>query len=77
MSHKYSKLSVDEVKADLQSNHGRALSRGYIQTVSDVVGALAQAKEEKWHYSTPQLDVPVSSVSIGLEGTTVHLREQG
>ncbi len=33
LSHKYSKLSVDEVKTDLQSNHGRALSRGYIQAV--------------------------------------------
>ena len=77
LSHKYSKLSVDEVKTDLQSNHGRVLSRGYIQTVSDTVGALAQAKEEKWHYSTPQLDVPISSVSIGIDGTTIHLREQG
>ena len=77
LSHKYSKLSVDEVKTDLQSNHGRALSRGYIQTVSDTVGTLAQAKEERWHYSTPQLDKPVSSVSIGLDGTTIHLREQG
>ena len=77
LSHKYSKLSVDEVKTDLQSNHGRLLSRGYIQTVSDTVGAIAQAKEEKWHYSTPQLDVPISSVSIGIDGTTIHLREQG
>ena len=44
LSHKYSKLSVDEVKTDLQSNHGRALSRGYIQKVTETVGALAQAK---------------------------------
>ena len=77
LSHKYSKLSVDEVKTDLQSNHGRELSRGYIQKVSDAVGAIAQAKEEKWHYTTPQLDTPVSSVSIGVDGTTMHLREQG
>lgn len=77
LSHKYSKLSVDEVKTDLQSNHGRALSRGYIQKVSETVGALAQAKEEQWHYATPPLDTPVATVSIGLDGTTIYLREQG
>jgi len=77
LSHKYSKLSVDEVKTDLQSNHGRALSRGYIQKVSETVGALAQAKEEHWHYSTPALDAAVATVSIGLDGTTIYLREQG
>ncbi len=77
LSHKYSKLSVDEVKTDLQSNHGRALSRGYIQKVSETVGALAQAKEEQWHYATPPLDSPVATVSIGLDGTTIYLREQG
>lgn len=77
LSHKYSKLSVDEVKTDLQSNHGRALSRGYIQNVSETVGALAQAKEEQWHYATPLLDTPVTTISVGLDGTTIHLREQG
>lgn len=77
LSHKYSKLSVDEVKTDLQSNHGRALSRGYIQKVSEMVGAVAQAKEEQWHFATPLLDTPVATISIGLDGTTIHLREQG
>jgi hypothetical protein len=77
LSHKYSKLSVDEVKTDLQCNHGRVLSRGYIQKVSETVGALAQAKEEHWHYSTPALEAAVTTVSIGLDGTTIFLREQG
>jgi hypothetical protein len=77
LSHKYSKLSADEVKADLSSNHGRHLSRGYIQTVSDMVGTLAQAKEESWHYNTPALKAPVVTVSIGLDGTTIYLREEG
>lgn len=77
LSHKYSKLSVDEVKADLSSNHGRDLSRGYIQTVAEMVGSLAQAKEESWHYETPALEAAVSTVSIGLDGTTIPLREDG
>ena len=77
LSHKYSKLSVDEVQADLSSNHGRQLSRGYIQTVSEMVGTLAQAKEESWHYETPVLEASVATVSIGLDGTTIYLREEG
>lgn len=77
LSHKYSKLSTDEVKADLSSNHGRQLSRGYIQTVSEMVGHVAQAKEESWHYKTPALEAPVATVSIGLDGTTIYLREKG
>ena len=76
-SHKYSKLSVDEVKADLSSNHGRQLSRGYIQNVSEMVGTLAQAKEESWHYQTPALEAAVATVSIGLDGTTIYLRDEG
>lgn len=41
------------------------------------MGALAQAKEEQWHYATPLLDRPVTTISVGLDGTTIHLREQG
>lgn len=77
LSHKYSKLSVDEVKADLSSNHGRQLSRGYVQNVSEMVGTLAQAKEEAWHYQTPTLETAVATVSIGLDGTTIYLRDEG
>ena len=42
-----------------------------------MVGCLAQAKEESWHYKTPVLAASVSTVSIGLDGTTIHLREEG
>jgi len=77
LSHKYSKLSVDEVKTDLESNHGRKLSRGYIQSVSEAVGTIAQAKEEHWSYSTPKQSKAVNAVSIGLDGTCMYLRDDG
>lgn len=77
ISHKYSKLSVDEVKNDFESNHSRKLSRGYIQAVSDGVGAIAIAKEECWSYSTPAQTKAVSSVSIGLDGTCMYLHSEG
>jgi hypothetical protein len=42
-----------------------------------MVGHLAQAKEELWDYKTPSLKEPVATVSIGLDGTTIYLREDG
>jgi len=77
ISHKYSKLSVDEVKTDFESNHKRKLSRGYIQAVSDAVGSIAMAKEESWNYITAVQTKAVSSVSIGLDGTCMYLRPDG
>jgi len=77
LSHKYAKLSVDEVQTDLSSNPGRHLSRRYIQTVSELVGTVAQAKEESWHYKTPVLETPVATVSLGLDGTTIYVRDEG
>jgi hypothetical protein len=77
ISHKYSRNSVDEVKTDLQSNHGISLSREYIQKTAEIVGTLAITKEEAWNYSIPALDSPVSTISIGLDGTTMLMREDG
>ena len=77
ISHKYSKLSVDEVKNDFESNHSRPISRGYIQAVSDAVGSIAMAKEEHWSYSAPKQTKVVHSVSIGLDGTCLYLRSDG
>lgn len=77
ISHKYSKMSVDEVKNDFESNHSRKLSRGYIQAVSDAVGSLAIAKEEHWDYCAPKQTKVVHSVSIGLDGTCMYLRSDG
>lgn len=77
LSHKYSRVSVDEVRSDLQGNHGRSVSRGYIQKVAEMVGSVAQAKEEHWRYATPQLAAKVTTVSLGMDGTTILLREQG
>ena len=77
VSHKYSRNSVDEVKTDFASNHGRSLSREYIQSIAEMIGIIAIAKEESWSYSLPELKVPISTISIGLNGTTMLMREDG
>ena len=77
ISHKYSRNSVDEVTTDLGNNHGRILSREYIQIISETVGAFAQVKEESWNYSIPQLDTSTSTVSIGVDGITMFMKGEG
>lgn len=77
VSHKYSRNSVDEVKTDLESNHGRSISREHIQHIAETIGTIAIAKEENWTYTIPQLDTPVDIISIGLDGTTMLMREHG
>jgi hypothetical protein len=77
ISHKYSRNSVDEVKTDLESNHSRAISREYIQSIAEIVGTIAIAKEESWSYSVPPITSPITAISIGLDGTTMLMREEG
>lgn len=39
---------------DLEQNHGRKVSRGFVQQLADAVAAVALLKEEVWHYATPK-----------------------
>lgn len=77
ITYKYSMMSVDEVQRDLESNHGRKLSRKYIQRVAEAVAAIAITKEEDWSYATPKLKESVKAISLGLDGTCMYLRKDG
>jgi hypothetical protein len=77
ISNKYSRTSVDDVKTDFSSNHGRDISRDFIQKTAEIVGAVAIAKEESWRYSVPEINVPISTISIGMDGAMMLIREDG
>jgi hypothetical protein len=77
ISHKYAQMSSPRLIEDLAQNHGRAVSRSFVQDVADAVGSIAQAKEESWHYRTPKLDVPVKTLSFGVDGTCMLMCEEG
>jgi hypothetical protein len=77
VSHKYAEMAGGRVVTDLCVNHGRKTCLNVIQRLADAVGAVAQAKEESWHYATPQLDQAVAAVGIGLDGTCMLLVEDG
>ena len=77
VSHKYANGASPAVRRDLLENHGRDCARSFLQDLAEAVGSVAQAKEESWHYETPKLDKPVSSVAIGTDGTCMLLCEDG
>jgi hypothetical protein len=77
VSHKYAEMAGARVVADLQANHGRKTSLNVVQRLADAVGGVAQAKEEQWHYATPELGEPVHTIGIGLDGTCMLLVEDG
>lgn len=77
VSHKLAQSSSPDVAEDLHSNHGRSLARSYIQKLGQAVGTLALAREEEWSYEVPQLETPIETVSVGLDGTCMLLCEEG
>jgi hypothetical protein len=77
LSHKYAEFSSPRAQVDLQENHRRAVSRCLIQDVADAVAAAVLAKEEDWSYALPKFEEPPSTVTISLDGTGLHLCEDG
>jgi len=77
LSSKYSEFGSSRVITDLANNHGREVARSFVQNVCDAIGAVAFAKEENWNYAIPELEKPVKTVSVGLDGTCMLVTEDG
>jgi len=72
---KYSRMGADTLRRDLLECNGREISRDYVMTLGNFIGALAQAKDATWEYELPEFDKPVAAISIGLDGTCMLMRE--
>src|SRR3990172_7337631 len=77
VAHKYAEFGAPRLLVDLEQNHGRKVSLGFVQQIAEAVAAVAQLKEESWNYSTPKLDEAVGSIGIGIDGTTVLMKDDG
>lgn len=77
LSHKYAEMGAPRVVEDFGENHGRKIHRSFVKNVADYVGAIAQAKEESWTYTTPELDATITTVAVGLDGTTMLQDKEG
>ena len=77
VSHKYAQTSGAAVVRDLEENHGRPVTRKFVQDICEAVAGIAQASEETWEYAVPKLDRWVKTVAIGLDGTCVLFAKGG
>ncbi len=77
VSGKYARFGADSIREDLRECNGRDLSRNYAKKLSDFVGTIAQCYESEWEYDLPELDRPVHSVTLGLDGTCLLMQEEG
>lgn len=77
VSHKYAEFGSARVIKDLAENHGRSVARCFVQDVTDAVAAVALAREQDWEYALPAPEEPTATVTIGIDGTCLLMREDG
>lgn len=77
VSSKYSESGSKRVQVDLEENHGRYISRSYIQDISEAVGQGLIKKLENWNYTIPIEQALVSSIGISLDGTCMLMAGDG
>lgn len=77
ISFKYASIGANMVARDFKESHGRKISRGYIKNIADMVGTIAEAKESSWAYTLPEFKEEISSISLGLDGTCMLMKDDG
>jgi hypothetical protein len=77
IAHKYAEFGSGRVLIDLEANHGRKVARSFIQNVAEAVATVALAKEESWNYALPEMEHPVTTITLGLDGTCLLMCEDG
>ena len=73
---KYAETKGSFVQKDFKDNHGRHLSKQFIQSLSHSVGSLV-AEKKTWNY---KIDVPtkeVSAIGLSLDGTCMLICNDG
>jgi hypothetical protein len=75
VSHKFAHGAAAQVMDDLEHNHGRPCLKASLQDLASHVATVAQAKEESWSYTTPELG-KVATVGIGVDGTCMLICDQ-
>jgi len=53
------------------------VAESFVQDTAAAVAAVVQIKEEQWHHATPRLKEPVSTISVGVDGTCMLVVDDG
>ena len=76
VSGKYSRMGGNETVEDF-SDHGREVTKRFVQSIGERVSEIADLKEEAWSYSTPESDTRIRAVTIGVDGASANFRGEG
>ena len=76
VSSKYSESGATHVQKDLEANHGRHLSKQYIQSLSQSIGNLI-AEKKNWKYDIDVSADFVKTISFSLDGACMLLCNDG
>lgn len=77
ISSKYAEMGAKRVQIDLASNHGRSVQKRYVQDISEIIGTIVEAKEEKWEYELPEIKAPITTIASSLDGTCMLMQGEG
>lgn len=70
-------MSAKKVQKDLSENHERKISKDYITNISNTVGKLIEQQERNWVYTLSPQAIEAQLITLGRDGTTMYLREDG
>src|SRR5512135_583097 len=76
-SSKFAQGAARDVQRDLAEHHARPVAVSSLQRLSKAIGTVVQAKETDWESARPDLEVPIASVAVGLDGTCLLMCEDG
>lgn len=74
---KYGVMKSTIAQKDLQENHGRRVSRCFLQDIAEDVAAIAQRKQERWRYEDRPLPGVVQTIGLGVDGTCMLFCKDG
>lgn len=74
---KYARMSARIACDDLYESNRRKTVPSHFLRTAEFVGAIVEAKESHWEYELPQLERPVATVALGLDGACMLMCEDG
>ena len=77
LTYKYARTSARTACEDLYETTGRKAVPSHMQTLAEFVGSVVQAKEETWEYELPEMDRPVTTIALGIDGTCMLQCDEG
>lgn len=77
LSHKYASMSAKDALDDLSINHGRKISKKYLQDVSESVFEIVENKEDIWEYALPKFAEPVETITLSMDGAMLPTCTEG